>query len=176
MAKSLLRGIRYAQETFRTTSTIGDPRLLNTNVRTDYPAFSATIAMQRRLIVFLVKNLLPLLMLSFVPLMALYFPHRLSKERPPVVVSALITGIVLLVGNNNQLPEVGHTTALDYRFYVFFCLSLFSILLGIISARLILKGHKPLAVKLDWIARFLYYVMILCTIARYWFVFRDSLS
>ena len=170
------RGIHYAQETFRTTSTIGDPRLFNTNVRTDYPGFSATIAMQRRPIIFLVKNLLPLFLLTFVPLMALYFPHRLSKERPPVVVSALITGIVLLVGNNNQLPEVGYTTALEYGFYIFFGLSLFSILVGIISDRLILKGHKPLAVRLDWIARFLYYLMILCTIAGYWFVFRDSLS
>jgi len=168
--------IRYAQDTFRSISTIGDPRLFKTDNRTDYSGLSATITVQRRPLVFLEKNLLPLFLLTFVPLMALYFPIRLSKERPPVVVSALITGIVLLVGANNQLPEVGYSTALEYVFYVFFGLSLFSILVGIIHDRLVLKGNKLLASKIDIIARTFYCLVVVGTAAVYWFIFRDNLS
>jgi hypothetical protein len=49
--------------------------------------------------------------------MTLYFPLKLTKERAPVGVSGIITGTVLLVETNNQLPEVGYTTALRYVFY-----------------------------------------------------------
>ena len=167
--------IQYAQETFSTNSTIGDPRLFKTNDRTDYPGLSATVTIQRRPLIFLMKSLLPLLLLTLIPLMTLYFPQRLAKERPPVVVSALITSTILLVGSNNQLPEVGYTTALEYVFYIFFGLSLFSIVVGIIHDRLILKGHKLLAERLDRVAQSFYYLMMLVTVATYWFIFRDNL-
>src|SRR5579883_273755 len=84
--------LQYAQEVFRTTSTEGDPRLFGTNNRVDYPGLSTTVTIQRRSVVFLIKNLLPLFFLMLVPMATLYFPDKISKDRPPVAVAALISG------------------------------------------------------------------------------------
>ncbi|AFY72808.1 ABC-type branched-chain amino acid transport system, periplasmic component [Synechococcus sp. PCC 7502] len=170
------KGIQYVQETFRTNSSIGDPHLFHSNNPTDYSGMSATITMQRRSVIFLSKNLLPLFLLTFVPFMTLYFPQRLSKERPPVIVSALITGIVLLVGLNLQLPDVGYTMALEYVFHTFFALSIFCIVIGIIHDLLVLKGQTVRANQLDLVSQVFYCLVILGIILLYWYVFRDSLS
>ena len=47
----------YAQETVSSTSTKGNPRLFNSNLRIDYPGLSSTITVQRRFSVFLIKTL-----------------------------------------------------------------------------------------------------------------------
>jgi hypothetical protein len=62
------------------------------------------------------------------------------------------------VGANNQLPEVGYTTALEYVFYVFFSLSLFAILISIVSDRLIAKRQK-LQAAVDLAARIFLHVV-----------------
>ena len=136
------KSIQYAKEAIRTTSTEGNPQFFNAENRVDYPGLSVTMTLQRRSLIFLVKNLLPLMLLALVPMMTLYFPTNLVKERPPVAVSGIITGVVLLVGANNQLPEVGYTTALEYVFYLFFGLTLFTIVVGIVSDRLLLQREK----------------------------------
>ncbi len=166
------KSIQYAKEAIRTTSTEGNPQFFNAENRVDYPGLSVTMTLQRRSLIFLVKNLLPLMLLALVPMMTLYFPTNLVKERPPVAVSGIITGVVLLVGANNQLPEVGYTTALEYVFYLFFGLTLFTIVVGIVSDRLLLNGKKLVARRVDIAARILYVVAVLVTIAIYWFIFR----
>ena len=167
--------LQYAQEVFRTTSTEGDPRLFSTNNRLDYSGLSATVTLQRRSLVFLVKNLLPLFVLMLVPMATLYFPERISKDRPPVTVAALISGTVLLVGVNNQLPEVGYTVALEYFFYFFFGLSLFAISVAIIADRLKLKGHKLIAERIDLATRIIYVLIIVMTVFVYWLAFRERI-
>jgi branched-chain amino acid transport system substrate-binding protein len=167
------KGIQYAKETFRTSSTEGDPRLFATDNRVDFSGLSATITMKRRSLIFLVKNLLPLILLSLVPMMTLYFPKRLAKEGPPIAVSALISGTVLLVGMYKQLPEIGYTTAIEYVFYIFFGLSVFSILVGIVSDHLLLRGETLVAKRLDWSARITYVLAIVVTVVIFWIVFGD---
>ena len=170
------KGIQYAKETFRTTSTEGNPRLFYTDNRVDYPGLSATIIMQRRPLVFLIKNSLPLILLTLVPMMTLYFPDNLVKERPPVAVSALISGTVLLVGVYNQLPEIGYTVAIEYIYYVFFGLSFFSIIVGILSDRLILQGDKTMASRIDLIAKIIYVITMLITVIIYWIIFSNRFA
>jgi branched-chain amino acid transport system substrate-binding protein len=167
------QGIQYAKETFRTTSTEGDPNLFQTDNQVDYPGLSATIRVKRRSIVFLIKNLLPLILLTLVLMMTLYFPKTLTKERLSVAISALGSGTVLLVGVYNQLPEIGYTSAIEYMFYIFFGLSLFSIWVGIFGNRLLLKNNKRKAIYLDWIARIIYLFVILFTAIGFWIAFGE---
>ena len=168
--------LQYAQEVFRTTSTEGDPRLFGINNRVDYPGLSATVTMQRRSVLFLIKNLLPLFLLTLVPMATFYFPDKISKDRPPVAVAALISGTVLLVGVNNQLPEVGYTVALEYVFYVFFGLSLFAVAIAVVSDRLTLEGYKLSAKRLDYTARIVYVLIVVLTAIVYWVVFGERIS
>jgi len=169
-------GTQYAQETFRTMSTEGNPHLFTTDNRVDYSGLSVTLTLQRRSLRFLVKNLLPLLLFTLAQYLTLYFPAHLIKDRPPVIVSILISGTVLLVSVHTQLPEIGYTVALEYMFYVFFGLSLFCILVSIVSDRLILRGHRITARRLDYAARVLYILVMLSTMLSYWTVFRHQIS
>lgn len=163
------KGIRYAKETARTTSTEGDPRLFDANNRVDYPGLSATITVQRRPLAVLGKVVPPLLLLALVPLMTLYFSEKIVKERAAVTVAALIAGTVLLANAYRQLPEVGYTVRLEYLYYVFFGLSLFSIWIAIISDHLSLSGRKVMAKRLDRLARVLYVATMLAV--GYWLAF-----
>lgn len=165
------QGLQYARETFRTTSTEGNPQLFATDNRIDYSGLTARVTLQRRPLVFLIKNLLPLILLTSVPLTTLYFPRRLSKERPPVAVSALISGTVLLVGVYQQLPEVGYTVAIEYLFYIFFGLSLAVILVGIAGNRLEIAGETKKALQLDYVARSFYLLVVSSTVIAYWLIF-----
>jgi len=61
-------------------------------------------------------------------------------------------------------------------FYVFFGLSLFCILVSIVSDRLILRGHRITARRLDYAARVLYILVMLSTMLSYWTVFRHQIS
>lgn len=165
------QGLQYVRETFRTTSTEGNPQLFETDNRVDYSGLRATVTLQRRPLIFLVKNLLPLILLTLVPLTTLFFPKRLSKERPPVAVSALISGTVLLVGVYRQLPEIGYTVAIEYVFYIFFGLSLFAILVGILSNRMVVEGRTRRATHLDRAAQSVYVLAILVTVVSYWAIY-----
>ena len=170
------KGLQYARETFRTTSTEGNPQLFNTDNRVDYSGLKVSVTLQRRPLIFLIKNLLPVILLSLVPLTTLYFPRRLSKERPPVAVSALISGTVLLVGVYRQLPEIGYTVAIECLFYIFFGLSLSAIVVGIIGDRLTIEGKTKQALRLDYAARSFYLLVVLGTVISYWLIFSSRIG
>ena len=165
------KGIQYAKETVRTTSTEGDPRLFDANNQVDYPGLSATITVQRRPLAVLGKTVPPLLLLALVPLMTLYFSEKIVKERASVTVAALIAGTVLLANAYRQLPEVGYTVRIEYLYYTFFGLSLFSIWIAIIGDHLSLNGKQIVAKRLDLVARVLYVATILAV--GYWLAFGD---
>ena len=165
------KGIRYAKETVSTTSTKGDPRLFDGNNQVDYPGLSATITVQRHPLAVLGKTALPLLLLALVPLMTMFFSEKIVKERAAVTVTALIAGTVLLANAYRQLPEVPYTVRIEYLYYAFFGLSLFSIWIAIIGDHLNLNGHKVMAKRLDWVARVIYVATMLAV--GYWLAFGD---
>ncbi len=149
------KGIRYAKETVRTTSTEGDPHLFDASNRVDYPGLSATITVQRQPLAVLAKTAPPLFLLALVPLMTLFFSEKIVKERASVTIAALIAGTVLLASAYRQLPDVGYTVRIEYLYYAFFGLSLFSIWIAIVGDHLSLKGHKVMTKRLDGFARVL---------------------
>ncbi len=73
-----LKEIKYSQDSFRSNSTQGDPDLFQSNIQVDYPGFSILMIFQRNTLVFLIKNLLPLALLTLVSYSTLYFSYALS--------------------------------------------------------------------------------------------------
>lgn len=161
------KDIQYAQETFSSTSTKGNPRLFASNLRVDYPGLSATITLQRKFTPFLIKNLLPLSLLIAVLYSTLFFSENLAKERLTVAISALLSSAVLLTAINAQLSDTGYTVAIEYGFYVFFALCLFCILVGLVIERLRLAGRKHGIEKLNTFARIFYPIVVLTTVVCY---------
>ncbi|MCC5636505.1 ABC transporter substrate-binding protein [Nostoc sp. CHAB 5844] len=169
------QGIQYAQDTFVSTSTRGNPRFFNSNIQVDYPGLSTTITLQRRYTVFLSKALLPLALLVLVLYSTLYFSHNLAKERLTVAISVLLSSAVLLTAINSQLSDTGYTVAIEYGFYIFFSLCLFCILIGLIVERLRLAEKKIAMKYLNYFARFFYVMVVFTTITTYWVAFGNRL-
>ena len=165
----------YAQEAIRSTSTQGDSSLLESKVQTDYPGFSVVMRFQRLTFIFLIKNLLPLGLLTLVAYTTLYFSYSLSVPRILATCSVLLSGIVLLLSINNQLPEVGYTIALEYTFYVFFFLCVFSIVITTIGEKLDKAGRKKAVQRLNLFARVFFPFIVLVTVAVFGAIYRNSL-
>ncbi len=159
--------IAYFPDTSRNTSTLGDPDLFQTNLVQDYPGFAVRMTMQRRTLVFLSKNLLPLLLLTLISYCTLYFPHSMFVPRIMAPASTLLSGIVLLLAFNNQLPEVSYTVAIEYVFYTYFFLCLIPVFVTVIAAKLDKAGRKEALRRLDIAARIVFPLIVLSLISIY---------
>ncbi len=162
-----LRGIRHFQDTLTSTSTRGDPAAFESTRETQFSAVNAVALLQRRAFVFLLKSLLPLVLLVLLLYVTLYFPVSLRSERLMIAVSALLAAAVLLNSINNQLVDAGYTTALEYVFYTFFGLCLFCTVVAVIDARLHRAERVATAARFEIVARLVYPLVVLSTIAVY---------
>jgi branched-chain amino acid transport system substrate-binding protein len=161
------KDITYFQDSSRNTSTQGDPDLVQSNVQIEYPGLSIRMTFQRKTLVFLSKNVLPLLLLSVMAYCCLFFPYNMFVPRTMAPASALLSGIVLLLSFNNQLPEVGYTVAMEYVFYVYFCLCLIPILVTVIGAKLEKDGKKKAFRYLNIASWIIYPIILLTTVMTF---------
>lgn len=169
------KDITYFQDSSRNTSTQGDPDLVQSNVQIEYPGLSIRMTFQRKTLVFLSKNVLPLLLLSVMAYCCLFFPYNMFVPRTMAPASALLSGIVLLLSFNNQLPEVGYTVAMEYVFYVYFCLCLIPILVTVIGAKLEKDGKKRAFRYLNIASWIIYPIILLTTVMTFAIAYSDRL-
>jgi branched-chain amino acid transport system substrate-binding protein len=169
------KDITYFQDSSRSTSSQGDPDLFQSNAQIEYPGLSIRMTFQRKTLVFLSKNVLPLILLSLLIYCCLFFPYTMFVPRTMAPASALLSGIVLLLSFNNQLPEVGYTVAMEYVFYVYFCLCLFPILVTAIGTKLEKDGRKKAFRYLNIASWIVYPVILIVTIVTFAIVYSDRL-
>ncbi|HEY9908450.1 MAG TPA: hypothetical protein V6D18_12690, partial [Thermosynechococcaceae cyanobacterium] len=169
------KDITYFQDSSRSTSTQGDPDLFQSNVQVEYPGLSIRMTFQRKTLVFLSKNVLPLILLSLLTYCCLFFPYTMFVPRTMAPASALLSGIVLLLSFNNQLPEVGYTVAMEYVFYVYFCLCLLPIVVTAIGTRLDKEGHKKAFKYLNIASWILYPSILIITFTTFFINYGDRL-
>jgi len=151
-------------------STRGQPGAFHANYETQFSGFNVSIGIKRKTMVFLLKTLLPLLILVLAVYVTLYFPVSLTKERLTIAISAMLAAAVLLTAINAQLTDVGYTTAIEYGFYAFFALCLFCVMAGLMTERLHSQKKNPaLADQFDIAARIIYPVFTLAVVTFYYF-------
>ncbi len=153
------------RESLVTESALGDPRRGNAESFRELSGFLMTIEVERRTVATLVKNLLPLALMTMIMFASLYFPHGLVKEKVTVAVTGALSGAVLLTAINNQLGPVGYTIAVEYAFYVFFCLSLLCIVSVLGAERLRVAGRAKIAALTDEATRILFLLAVAGTLA-----------
>lgn len=88
--------------------------------------------------------------------------------------SALLSGIVLLLSFNNQLPEIGYTVAMEYLFYCYFFLCLIPILITVIGAKL--DKDKPAFRYLNIGSYIIYPLIVVITLATFAINYGDRLG
>jgi hypothetical protein len=148
-------------------STLGEPALFGTSNRTEYGGFSLAVVVQRNVVAFMIKALLPLFLLMLVVFATLFFPPSLAKERLTIPVTGILTSAVLLISITNQLPPLGYTVALEYIFYVFFSLCLLAMVIGLLSEVLRNKTFHKHVVRIDLFGRVAYVTVVAVTIGVY---------
>jgi ABC-type branched-subunit amino acid transport system substrate-binding protein len=163
-----LARLGYFVDAFATGSTLGQQSLSDSNVRTEFAAFNAVVVLRRDFAIFIVKTLVPLVLLVLVVFATLFFPETLFRERINIPVTAILTSAVLLLTVNNQLGDVGYTVALEKIFYAFFGLCLMTMLSGYGHEQLRQRGTGRLATVLDHAAKVLY-VGIVCAVMVFFY-------
>jgi branched-chain amino acid transport system substrate-binding protein len=170
------KDITYFQDSSRSTSTQGDPELVQSNAQVEYPGLSIRMTFQRKTLVFLSKNGFPLMLLAFLTYFCLFFPYNMFVPRTMAPASALLSGIVLLLSFNNQLPEVGYTVAMEYVFYVYFCLCLIPILVTAIGAKLDKDGKTKAFRYLNIASWIIYPAIFFTTLMTFLITYGDRLA
>ncbi len=170
------KDITYFQDSSRSTSTQGDPELVQSNAQVEYPGLSIRMTFQRKTLVFLSKNGFPLMLLAFLTYCCLFFPYNMFVPRTMAPASSLLSGIVLLLSFNNQLPEVGYTVAMEYVFYVYFCLCLIPILVTAIGTKLEKDGKTKAFRYLNIASWIIYPVIFFSTFLTFLITYGDRLA
>jgi branched-chain amino acid transport system substrate-binding protein len=160
----------YAQEPQITRSVAQNP----TTGSPGYDAhseFQVDMTYGRTVASFLVKELLPLALLSLVLWITLFFPTDQTAARTGFAITSILTCSVLLQGISGRLPAIGYTVAIEYWFYVFIFISAAIILLGIVIDRFE-KAKRPGTVhRIEVAARIVYPVIIVGVALGYYLRF-----
>jgi hypothetical protein len=153
-----------------TESALGDPRLVGVECVRELSGYRLEVELRRRTVATLAKTLLPLLIMTFIMLASPYFPHVLVKEKITVVITAALSGAVLLAAVNSQLGSVGYTMAVEYVFYIFFALCLLRIVSVLAAERLRVAGRGNVAVRAEAATRAVFLAAMAGTILTAWIV------
>src|SRR3954468_10041325 len=137
-------GAHHRRENFVAKSSLGDPfRLGRVNYR-ELSGYAAVFDLQRRSLTTVIKNLLPLLLMTGILYASLHFPPVLVQTKIGVAITAVLTGVVLLNSVNTQLGSIGYTVAVEWPFYLFFALGLLHILPVFVAKNFRRKNAGPL--------------------------------
>jgi branched-chain amino acid transport system substrate-binding protein len=108
--------------------------------------------------------------MTLIMLASLYFPHAPVKEKVTVVITAALSGAVLLAAVSSQLGAVGYTMAVEDVFYIFFTLCLLCIVSVLATERLHVAGQAQVAVETEVLTGALYLATMVATIVAAWVV------
>lgn len=133
-----------------------------------YSEFRADIDLSRKVLSFLIKNLLPLLLLALVTYISLWFSAEQASTRISFSITALLASSVMLGSISNQLPEIGYTVAIEWGYYVYIGLAAMLVLLNVAIDRSYKAKYNARVKRLDIAIRTFYPLVILATIAVYW--------
>ena len=158
---------RYAS---RTRSSLGNVQEAGLERGRELSGYNIAVELRRSVVSAMTKTMLPLAVMTLIMYAALFFPHGLVKETVTVVITVALSGTVLVSSINSQLGDVGYILAVEYVFYLFFALCLFSIVVVLTAERLRVAGRVPLARKVEHTARAVFGFVVVAAIAAGWLV------
>jgi branched-chain amino acid transport system substrate-binding protein len=159
----MYRSTQYASNTFTNRSTLGNPQLFDTQVRTDYSGLKMTITIQRQVIPYLISHLLALVLLFLLVYASLFISTKHLGDRLILTVTALLTSAVLLLSVNSELPAIGYVVSLSYIYYIFFAICLLCMVVALFMEKMEEWG-KDIAVRRTNIALHITYLAIVATV------------
>ena len=122
-------------------STLGNPQFFDSDTDLEYSRFNTVIYIERDVVSFSIKNLLPLLFFVAISYLLLFLPfENISIE----AVSGTLLAIVFFhLSLLDTLPDgIGYVVALDYGFYVIYALIGLELLLVVVGNKPEIRNNK----------------------------------
>ncbi|WNV89056.1 ABC transporter substrate-binding protein [Umezawaea sp. Da 62-37] len=132
-----------------------------------YSQYAGEIEIARDTLPFLIKNLLPLVLLICVTYLSLFFSAADGSAPVSMGVTAILSTAVLLNNVTSQLPSVSYTVALEWGYYAFILLAATCVLIAMLRKRFATTGHQVAERRLSKAARVGYPVFLLGVVITY---------
>ena len=145
--KVVNKGISFFQDTQKNDSTLGNPKQFNLKKRLEYSQFNVEIKIERHVLGFLLKTLLPTLFVLGLGY-AVYFTHVFATKMALSMNLIISTSLFHLKLASSALSAVEYNVLIEYVFYIVYILGIF----GVVTSLLIDKEElkvKTMKDKLD---------------------------
>ena len=163
--------VQFFPSSVGNTSALGDPYFVGGSSGITYSVFSSTVDIKRDVSAFLVKNLLPLLLLTVVVYISLWLPVKDYTARVSMAVTGVLTGAVMLNSVTTSLPAVSYTVAIEWAYYVFIALSASTVVIALIGRSWNDERRLAAIRSLNLFARIYYPTVVVLVGLTYWWLF-----
>ncbi|HEY0753643.1 MAG TPA: ABC transporter substrate-binding protein [Ktedonobacteraceae bacterium] len=167
------RSTQYASDTFTNRSTLGNPLLFNTQVRTEYSGLEMTITIQRKVIPYLISHLLALVLLFLLVYASLFISTKHLGDRLVLTVTALLTSAVLLLAVNSELPAIGYVVSLSYIYYIFFAICLLCMIVALMMEKMEEYGKDTAVRRTNIILHIIYLTIVTVVVICYMVIYSN---
>lgn len=157
----------YASNTFTNRSTLGNPQLFDTQVRTDYSGLEMTITIQRKVLPYLISHLLPQILLFLLVYASLFMSTKHLGDRLILIVTALLTSAVLLLSVNSELPAIGYVVSLSYIYYIFFAICLLCMVAALLMEKMEERGKNVAIFRMNIALHVIYLAIVAAVVIGY---------
>lgn len=158
--------VNFYPKSVGNTSTMGDPTTTSGPSGVTYSQFVTDVSISRDVSSFLVKNILPLVLLVIVTYLSLWLPMS-DGARVSFAVTGILTGAVMLNSVTNSLADVEYTVAIEWAYYAFIALSGIMLLLTLIGRNYSEQRRLASLRKVTSFARIFFPVYVFATVLAY---------
>ncbi|WP_414941829.1 ABC transporter substrate-binding protein [Amycolatopsis sp. cmx-11-51] len=159
--------VRFYRQTVGSSDALGDGQATGTTTGIHYSQYAGEVELKRDTLPFLIKNLLPLVLLIGVTFLCLFFKPDDDRGAVSMGVTAILSTAVLLNNVTSQLPSVSYIVALEWGYYSFILLAGICVLITMVRKRLAVTKRDHAEQVLSRTARIGYPVYLLAVVA--WF-------
>ncbi|WP_410665524.1 ABC transporter substrate-binding protein [Amycolatopsis sp. lyj-84] len=156
--------VRFYRQTVGSSDALGDGQATGAAAGIHYSQYAGEIELKRDTLPFLIKNLLPLVLLISVTFLCLFFKPADDRAAVSMGVTAILSTAVLLNNVTSQLPSVSYIVALEWGYYAFILLAGICVLITMLRKRLASTKRDNAEQALSRAARIGYPVYLLAVV------------
>jgi len=123
--------VLFFQNAHQNDSTLGLPNLFNQQQRIEFSQFNTLISIERHVVAFVLKTLLPvlfLIMLGYSSFFMKAFPQKLALG-----VNMILAASLFHLKLSSDLPNIDYIILIEYFFYLIYSMAVFIIVVAIVS-------------------------------------------
>ncbi|MBE9563370.1 MAG: extracellular solute-binding protein, partial [Proteobacteria bacterium] len=149
-----VRSASFHQDVMKDESTLGNPLFFLSNSNIEYSRFNANILIKRNIMSFIIKNMLPVLILLVLSYIVFFMSPQELTPRIAISLNSLLAVAFFHLKMSSALPGIGYLVALDYAFYAIYVLIVSAVLVTLLSYKLQPKDSDEIKPKVKLVMLF----------------------